>query len=83
MQAKEQIKLEDFKRIGTACLRLLERDGAIASVAQVHSHIQSGLPRRISKRIVYSLMKKELGFTFKRVKPIRVRTNSVSCLYQR
>ena len=83
MQAKEQIKLEDVKRIGKACLRLLELDGAIASVAQVHSHIQSGLPRRLSKKLVYSVMKEELGFIFKRVKPIRVRTNSVSCLYQR
>ena len=83
MQAKEQIKLENVKRIGKACLRLLERDGTIASVSQVHSHIQIGLPRRLSKKLVYSVMKEKLGFTFKRVKPIRVRTKCVSCLYQR
>ena len=81
--AKLQLKINDRRIIGTTCLRLLERDGIVTCAAQVRDHVQANNPCRVSKKQVYQVMKNDLGFKFKRNSPIAVRTNIVSCRYQR
>ena len=79
----EESTAEDIRKIKAACYRLLERDGVIASAAQVLNAAQAGHPRKLGLKKVMSVMRDELSLKFKKTRPILARTNNISSRYQR
>ena len=79
----EESTAEDISKIKAACYRLLERDGVIASAAQVLNAAQAGHPRKLGLKKVMKVMRDELSLKFKKTRPILARTNNISSRYQR
>ena len=79
----EAATAEDIRKIKVTCHRLLERDGAIASAAQVLNAAQARHPRKLGMKKVIGVMRGKLELKFKKTRPIVLRVNCVSCRYQR
>ena len=82
-QAKEAARLIQVSTVRSAVVSLIESNGRITSVAEVHRQAKLQGADDLKLKRVHQIMARNLGLKFKRLKTINVRANCKQALIQR